>query len=288
MATSDKLAGLPRGKALIEEYRARYGDTTLLSFSRGKDSIAVALAIRDHLNVIPVHFTTVPMLSFVEESLDYYERHLFHRRILRLPHKTFYDQLNNYVFQTAVSAECVAAADLPNLQFSDVLNMAKRQEGIPVSKEMLTAVGIRAADSALRRMSVAQHGVIRPSQLSWCPVWDWNKERLVNELKRANIALPVDYLWYGRSFDGIGAAYIGPLKEHRPDDYAMLLKFFPLLEVELFHYEMHLKRGRDEQAAADAEKNRANPTADDDDADEDGLRIEGAVELHQGTAEPAS
>lgn len=40
---SVKELNYPRGDALIAEYRRRFGDTTILSFSRGKDSIAVAL-----------------------------------------------------------------------------------------------------------------------------------------------------------------------------------------------------------------------------------------------------
>jgi tRNA(Ile)-lysidine synthase TilS/MesJ len=36
-----------RGDNLIAAHKERYGDKTLLAFSRGKDSIAVALALRD-------------------------------------------------------------------------------------------------------------------------------------------------------------------------------------------------------------------------------------------------
>lgn len=74
------------------------------SFSRGKDSIACALGIRHRLNIVPMHFIAVPGLEFVEESLDYYERKLFHRHILRLPHPALYRHLNNGLFQTARDA----------------------------------------------------------------------------------------------------------------------------------------------------------------------------------------
>ena len=46
MAGLDSIKHL-RGDDLIAAYKERYGDKTLLAFSRGKDSIAVALALRD-------------------------------------------------------------------------------------------------------------------------------------------------------------------------------------------------------------------------------------------------
>jgi hypothetical protein len=52
----------PRGDDLIAAYKERYGDKTLLAFSRGKDSIAVALALRDKIEVIPFHYDDLPGL----------------------------------------------------------------------------------------------------------------------------------------------------------------------------------------------------------------------------------
>ena len=42
---------------------------------------------------------------------------------------------------------------------------------------------------------------------------------------------------FGRSFDGIGYQYAKPLKERFPDDYRTLLKWFPLVELDLFRFE---------------------------------------------------
>ena len=104
----------PKGQALIDEYRRRYGETTFLSFSRGKDSIGTALALRDKLNVVPVCYMDVPGLSFIEESLDYYERHLFKRHILRIAHPKLYDSFRNMLFQTPDTAQVCGAADISN------------------------------------------------------------------------------------------------------------------------------------------------------------------------------
>ena len=47
-----------------------------------------------------------------------------------------------------------------------------------------------------------------------------------------HIELPCDYAWFGRSFDGIDKRFTKVLKDKAPDDYATLLEWFPLLEVD--------------------------------------------------------
>ena len=222
------------GKKLIAEYRRRYGDTSLVSFSCGKDSIGAALAIRDDLDLVPVYYTIVPGLEFVEDSLDYYERKLFKRHILRMPHPSLYRFLNDYMFQPISNANIIAAADLPSLEFSDIVKMAIAQEKI--SHPVLTATGLRAADNALRNMSIRRHGPIRPNTQSWLPIWDWNKARLVAEITKANISLPIDYLLFGRSWEGLTIEYLEPLRKYCPRDYAKVVEWFPLIEVEFFRY----------------------------------------------------
>ena len=49
---------------------------------------------------------------------------------------------------------------------------------------------------------------------------------------RHHIELPCDYAWFGRSFDGIDKRFTKVLKDKAPDDYATLLEWFPLLEVD--------------------------------------------------------
>jgi hypothetical protein len=46
-----------------------------------------ALAVREHYEeVVPFYMYLIPGLAFVKESLDYCERHLFHRPVVRVPH----------------------------------------------------------------------------------------------------------------------------------------------------------------------------------------------------------
>ena len=59
---------------------AESGQPVLLAFSRGKDSIAAWLAPRDAgVEVIPYHLYLIPGLSFVDESLAWFEDWLVRR-----------------------------------------------------------------------------------------------------------------------------------------------------------------------------------------------------------------
>lgn len=88
----------PNSDALCEHIR-RESDTVLLSFSRGKDSIAAYVKLRKHgFRIVPVHYYLVPGLSFIEESLRYYEQ-VFGTHIYQLPAPALYTMWNEFVYQ---------------------------------------------------------------------------------------------------------------------------------------------------------------------------------------------
>ena len=228
--------GPPPGEEIVRQVAKETGGKTLLAFSTGKDSIAAMLALRGAFKEVqPFYLYLVPGLEFVEESLDYYERTLFGgRRILRLPHPSLYRWLNGLVYQPPHRAPVIEAARLPSFDYRDVHDLIRGQFGMP---KALVATGARAADSPMRRVSIVQHGAILRSKGEYFPVWDWKKARLVEELQRAKVKLPVDYKVFGRTFDGLDARFMIPMRKHFPRDYARILEWFPLLEADIFRQE---------------------------------------------------
>jgi 3'-phosphoadenosine 5'-phosphosulfate sulfotransferase (PAPS reductase)/FAD synthetase len=211
---------------------ARKTDTVLLAFSCGKDSIAAWLAIRKKFERIePMFMYLIPGLEFVDEALDYYER-FFGCHIHRVPHPSLYRMLRNMVFQPPEHCATVEAAALPQFDYEHVRSCLCVDLGLPAATWYAT--GIRAADSPIRRIAMLKSGPIVPHLAKFCPVWDWRKAEVVETLERAGCALPVDYDLFGRSFDGIDYRFLAPLKKHRPRDYARILEFFPLADLELF------------------------------------------------------
>lgn len=220
---------------LCQQISDQSGGITLLRFSCGKDAIASFIQLRRYFHtIIPVYHYLHPDLSFVNESLKYYEG-IFGRHIIRVPNQMLYRHLNAGLFQTKESWNNILAVDLPNFKNDDVNEYIKEDLGL--SDKVFTAVGVRAADSLNRGRSIRMYGAHNVKRKSFYPVYDWNIERLVKEIKESGIRLPVDYKIWGKSFDGLDYRFIKPLKDHFPGDYAKLKQYFPLIDVELKRYD---------------------------------------------------
>lgn len=217
--------------ANIREQLATEGRPILLSFSRGKDSIAAWLALRDSgVHVIPYYFYGVPGLEFAERSLAYFEE-FFGQRIARYPHPSLYRKLNNFVLQPPERLAIIEAARLPTPTYADMARLVREEHGL--EPDSWDANGVRAADSIVRRISIKNHGPMKPTSHKVSVVWDWRKPHVMDRISHAGIDLPVDYEWFGRSFDGIDERFLRPLSIHAPDDYRRVLDWFPLADLEL-------------------------------------------------------
>ena len=241
----------PKGLDLIAEYKRKFGDKTLLGFSRGKDSISAALAIKDHLDVYPVFFYVIPGLPLIEETLDYYSRKLFNgRRIIQFPEAAFFKWLNSGQFQTPYTAKIIEAAQFRQFSSSSGHHWWREVtawviEDLDLPETTLAAVGIRASDSPMRFLNIKNTGVIRPQTKNWLAVWDYSKADVTNIIAKHGISLPPDYIWFGRSFGGgIDARYLIPLKRKRPEDWKIVLQFFPLADLLCWKYERFIENGK--------------------------------------------
>lgn len=222
------------GAETIAAVRQRQ-DKTLLAFSTGKDAVATWLAIRDHFDeVIPYYLYLVPDLEFVQESIDYYEK-FFGQKIIQLPHPSLHRMLNNNVFQPPERGLVIYQAGLENFDYPQVQDAIVTMRNL--QRNILIADGVRAADSPLRRVSIATHGPISYKQLKYHPIWDWKKDDLINCFRHHNVKLSRDYLLFGRSFDGVDLRFLLAIKEHYPRDYQKILDWFPLAELEIFRWE---------------------------------------------------
>jgi hypothetical protein len=221
--------------AVCELVREACGhDKALLSFSCGKDSWAAWLSARDHFDFQPYYLYLVPGLEFVEEYIGYAEQ-VLGKRVIRLPHPSFYRMLNNAIFQAPQNRRIIWAANLGEPSYEDVRDAVIEDCGLP--ENSWVANGVRAADSPMRRAALMKSQGVTASRRQFSPCWDWNKARLLEELQRANIKLPVDYAVFGRSFDGIDLRFLIKIREHFPRDYQRILEWFPLADMEIARYE---------------------------------------------------
>lgn len=222
-----------RNQGTSAECRARLaaeGRPVLLAFSCGKDSIATWIALRDAgVEVVPAYMYLVPGLKFVDEELAYFEE-FFGQKIARYPHPSLYRMLNHAVFQAPERLRIIESARLPEVEYGQLWDLIRKDQGLP--EDTWCADGVRAADSIVRRAVFVKYGYFRPSKKKVSPVGDWVKAEVLGAINSAGVELPVDYEWFGRSFDGLDRRFTEILKEKAPEDYATLKEWFPLLEVD--------------------------------------------------------
>lgn len=207
----------------------------MLAFSCGKDSIAAWLALRDAgvQDIRPYYMFYMPGLRFVEDSLDYFEQ-TFQTRIARYPNPSIYRWLNNFVFQPPERCAVIEAAQLPSPSYEDVLGLIKQD--FSVAPDTWVADGVRAADSIIRRVSIKRHGPMKENSRKVCAVWDWQVAEVRQRIAAAGVKLPVDYEWFGRSFDGVDYRFLEPIYRNAPEDYQRILEWFPLADLELIRH----------------------------------------------------
>jgi hypothetical protein len=219
------------GEQVIEQVKAN-STTVLLAFSRGKDSIGAWLALRAAgLEVVPFHMYLVPGLGFVDRSLKYYEE-FFGCRIRNYPHPSLYRWLNNFVFQAPENCRIIEAARLPMFDYDQLHTLIREDLELPAGAWVCS--GVRAVDSPNRRAAVNRFGPMNHKRRMCWPVWDWNKDRLMGEIRKAGVRLPIDYRMFGRSFDGIDRRFAEPLKAWFPEDYDRLVSYFPLASIDIW------------------------------------------------------
>lgn len=211
--------------------------TVMLSFSRGKDAWGVWCAIKDKIDFVPFHYYAGPPgLSFIDESLAYAEKKMG-KKIINLPAPMMYNLLaaQNVVAQPPYRVLPLRMINLQTFSFEDVQDAAIKLAGL--STDTFTALGVRAKDSARRALFFKTHGPVSHGKKKFYPIWDWDKATLINELKKHDVKLPIDYKLFGRSFDGLYYMYLQKIKEVYPEDYKKILDYFPLLDMEIYRYE---------------------------------------------------
>lgn len=223
--------------ALIAFVKEQQGhDRLLMSFSMGKDSVAMWLYLRDHFEIIPYFLYWLPGLSFVDQALDYFEE-VMGQHITRLPHPLFYKLLGTLAYQEPHVAPVVASMDLPLFDYADVDEILALENDL--GDAWYCAIGMRAKDNIDRRNLIHQKGALGVGRRRYYyGIWDWDINQTADIIIKHDIKLPSDYRYWGRTLAAFDYQFLAPLKKYFPKDWARMLEWFPLLEAEIFRYEV--------------------------------------------------
>lgn len=235
LTTQSPMPPHPVGEALFRKAAAVSGSRRcVMAFSNGKDAVAAWLALRDRFEVVAYYMELVPGLSFIEESLTYYER-FFGTAIVRVPHPSVLRMVNQAVYQSPARLPLLDELAIKVRAYETINDDMKKRHGW--DKKVLTATGLRIQDSLMRRTNIRSHGPIALGVRKWYPVWDWSMDHMVRAFRHANVKLPVDYRIFGRSFDGLAGYYLLPIRKHFPSDYRKIVELYPMIEAEVVRYE---------------------------------------------------
>lgn len=242
-----------RSSAEIRAELAENDTPVILSFSRGKDSIATWIGLLESgvkpENIHPVYYYRVPNLRFTEESLKRYEDH-FQKHILRVPHPSLFGQLRVGMYQPIHRTGVIIACSIPEITYQDLESQIREELTLPEDTPVLT--GVRAADGIARRTYLKRSGPYSAKKKRLAAIWDWTIAECYEAIERHGIDImefSPDYKWFrtirngkpvknsGRTFDGIAYQFLAPLREYAPDDYQRILHLFPLAELEMIRYE---------------------------------------------------
>jgi hypothetical protein len=81
-------------------------------------------------------------------------------------------------------------------------------------------------------MAIKSYGPINEKMRTQKVVWDWRVADVRAAIDRHGVRLPPDYLWFGRSFDGLDLRFIAKLRTYAPEDYERVLQWFPLAPLD--------------------------------------------------------
>ncbi|MDR1582912.1 MAG: hypothetical protein LBS55_06570 [Prevotellaceae bacterium] len=217
---------------------ARDKKDVICSFSMGKDSIATYIQLKRHFErVHNVFYFMIPNLKFQRESLDYYEQK-FGEKITVIPSPHWYTHLYKLMYQ---SPDRITAIDnwiydnklyIPT--YDQLFSAVKSALGL--SQDTYVGTGVRMNDSLTRRLTIKKYGAENKKRKQFFPVFDWNIEKVKNEIRDSKIKLPVDYKIWGRTFDGLEMAFLKGLKDNFPQDYETVKFWFPFVEMDFLRF----------------------------------------------------
>jgi hypothetical protein len=191
--------------------------------------------------IIPYHNASIPGLSFIDESLDYYEQ-VFETKIHRFLASSTVDAINRRLFQYP-SQDTTLPSNSRLYSSEDVSNVLRREYGCP---EAWTARGLNLWDNLGRKLHLKVTKGRIPKARMFYPNFDWKKARILAALKSSGVRLPRDYGILNCSVvDFPAARFLLPIRKHFPEDYEKIRRWFPLIDAQIIRNEFRVGHQKD-------------------------------------------
>lgn len=234
-AAEANVKGTDGSRQLCEAVGVAAGGTCLLGFSRGKDSIAAWLYLRNFFDrIIPYTCVSIPHLGFVDRSLAYYEK-WFGTKIERYWDPAAIRAIAGWEFQPLEDAEAIDGLDYWHYTKHDLEHLLRRKYDCP---RAWAAYGINQTDSIDRRIYVGQCRGRNDRRRTFYPTWDWKRCDIMAAIAEAGISLPEDYWLANRSFAGVpNNRHLARMTTQYPEDMRRVEVVFPFIRARLARVE---------------------------------------------------
>lgn len=224
-----EIEGIPSSDELFQRL-ADEGKPVILHFSRGKDSTAVWVKLKEYgIETIPIYKAIMPGLKYTVEDIKRFEDH-FQTKVINLPSFGFFRMLHNNIYQPPERCALLEACQLPVFTREEWDIMIRDAYGTP---ETWFLDGVRATDSAARRMAIKKHGPFKESTRIMSPIWDFGVQDVRDVINADGAPWSADYDHWPRSFDALRWDFLKDLREFSPEDYETVKFWFPLIELEM-------------------------------------------------------
>ena len=231
--------------SVANRLRDEYGiQRVIVACSGGKDSIAALSVCREYFADVRAFFMyLVPDLGFQERYLAYIERRFELPPILRVPNAPL---LAQFFRRPRFRHPTEASVKAPRIQYREVYAYVRKKineqaaigqggEGGPggAGQEpfLWIATGERAVESVQRNAMIRQCNAISDKRQVFFPLGYWNTSMVFSRLKTERVALAPEYgvLGHSHSFGSLFEDEIEAIRQTWPEDYAKILRQFPLL-----------------------------------------------------------
>lgn len=244
------LVGTPESRELCQKVAQRT-DTVLLGFSRGKDSIATVLWLKEFFpRIILFHKDGCPGMPFVDRSLAYYEG-VFDLEIDRCYPSDLFTYIGGMRYQLIEDEDFIDDLDLGQFIYDhdDLTAWIRAKHKAP---HAWLAWGLSYKDNLMRAVRTnLRDGWIEDAQVFY-PIFDWTRNDILGAIETSGVKLPEDYHYANRSFnDMVNSRHFERMATQSPKDWEAVKTVFPLIDAARARLEfrnMHFAA----KAAADA------------------------------------
>jgi len=218
-----------KSEQLCEEISSISDSTCFLGFSRGKDSIAAWITLKRFFKkIIPFHCASLPNLSFVNKSLNYFEKY-FQTKIHRFIDGEVLKGISNLWFQAIENEDMIDELDFPKVDKHLLVNYLRERYKLP---NAWCAYGINMSDSIDRRIYVNKYQGRIENHKSFYPCFEFKKNDIMKIIIDSKIILPDDYKYANRTIAGMFSFRgLENIMNKNPEDFDRIETAFPFIKV---------------------------------------------------------